>query len=848
MKGLVLKVTVLAISLFSRIASAREPFDKKELSKNLMTLRTDFNKIVEDAENFSMDFFKQVAAASAGTFDNDVDYRWDSADSSNTIHKQNNQVPLTSSTVKETTWEDTITPPTSPVAIQSFPPLLNRKKRMAVSREPAQSEPCAAQNQREYELEKRRLFELKTEVQRLNEVVALLRDQQELLQALERKSNDVNADPKTKREIQTLLQLLGVDGSKKNETQRKEPTEARIEIETIKNDLKRTAEALNRTHEMLVQEQRKEETIEEELDSQKRELGFLKVMLMSLYEKSGNRNTSADPVVGAVHRPKSLPPKMASTRQAERGDHLERASGDDVDVDKLLNLLEQSKKKKTDEDDLKSKILELEAEVKKKKEREELAKAIRKMTAKSDPSTKLAQALIALNQPQSKADDDDVEAELQSLQAAINRLRPDDDSALAPVRGKNEAQDFQAMLTKLLTQNGVPQQAGIAISGAQKPQFSPEQWFQLSQMMSKSGYGPGFSAESVYGKPLGPYRDYDYGGYDVAPPPFPRGYGAGADRQYLALLSGSYNRVNPYSLPPYDSQSSGYGAYPAYDSSRFKTPYGSNYYNPPQYKGPFVGPPPPYATENSYGNINGGPKPAYFKPQTSDVQKPFFYPGSNYAAASSLATKPASYGDVAAANYNPQFFPPMPDKAPDYPGGQQSADYGPKGYTGSGLDQSSYTVQKANDNYAVIADLKQQIGNLENVIKGLSRADYSQKPEDKETIANLEQKIYELKNVISAINQPSYDGGQNGGGYDQKASADGAGGPAYVSPPKARRRREAPDERQEPRTRIAEPDPLSQVAAFFQNYLKENSTPPGAERSGNVAELQAKLDALKTQG
>ncbi|KAL3274385.1 hypothetical protein HHI36_015783 [Cryptolaemus montrouzieri] len=440
-------------------------------------------------------------------------------------------------------------------------------------------------------------------------------------------------------------------------------------------------------------------------------------------------------------------------------------------LEKLLDVISDKESKSDDDDLFQLKLLDAVNELRKKKEKEHSAKDFLKklqsgnLESKSDDDDltdllKIQKALKALDSPQSKSDDLDVENQLKLLQREINKLRPND-LGLLPTESKAPGDDpvqFQAMLTKLIAAN--PQ-----FQGTKLPPITPQQ---LIQLQKKFNTRPAFLAPGVpdvnsgspaallngYGKlgfPYGPYST-SYGPYSSPSKYGPYGkddyspsigsYGGGYQDYSKTLLYGGsgsngYAGNNGYgsspgylgggaysgptisssysSLAPYGASKVSYtgGLLPEYQSNFSPAPYKSNYAKP---------------QEIGYtGNLYSSPPSTYASPNT--------YSGNNFFQ----APQPSSYATSPPASYLPPktFDAPGPDKL--YP------------------NQFTYATASSPYTNEKIDELKTQIYGLQNAINSYNRPEYTQSPEDRNAIYNLEQQIDELKNIVNTLNGYSGD-------------------------------------------------------------------------------------------
>ncbi|XP_050295339.1 uncharacterized protein LOC126735412 isoform X2 [Anthonomus grandis grandis] len=440
-----------------------------------------------------------------------------------------------------------------------------------------------------------------------------------------------------------------------------------------------------------------------------------------------------------------------------------------------------------------------------------LEKLINMVKEKQEPpkvnnKEKLAKLLQSLTtpKPQSKADDD-IENELKELQLAINNLKPKDDSNTINSiglennrRGKDESQDFQSMLSQIISQNNVepskvstqssvnlasnispqpiatPQLLSQFIS-SHNPQISSASQNDYSQFKNflklyesnspyfkptSANYGSG--ANSLGGTSFGltsPYENQKLSGYGSnlnSYVPYPNSIFSPSINTYESLGQNvQFSNANPimtkyqptefnkfvggFYSPSYSQKTDQYGPIISYDNHN----QGANYY---PYSQHFIVPP-----QNNYGV-----KPTSFigKYNTNSNLGQPEYPTSSAALYSGISN--SDYGGrVTQGNSGTKNkFQYSPNPGRDY----QDASFASRGYSGSTLDKP-YSATKDTNEYrnSMIYDLNQQIQSLERIINGLTKTDgYYQSPEDKTAVAGLEEKISSLKGIIESLNQPTY--------------------------------------------------------------------------------------------
>lgn len=421
---------------------------------------------------------------------------------------------------------------------------------------------CFEKNNRDDMLEKQHIEDLKYEVSKLRSVVDLLKEQQKLINSFDGDKKTMNTqemmsvlnqlnsnNEKSTKMDKTIQYPVDTPAIAKHE-----------ELGQIKVQLKEAIANLNRTKEILNLEHQKEMSLETELKSQKTEINWLKLVIENfilaqakkkLKEETNVIKTddaemktingtslvgSKNPLLGSKKSHNRTIPstvKVAEEKLMELEEMKSRESsiGDDNDRDitrrmknmkvsspksrasslsnleKLLDNLNDKQSKTLDDDDsFQLRLLDAMKQLRKKKEEESFTKdLLRKLdlnTAESksedDMLVKFQKALKALDNPQGKSDDTDIEDQLKVLQREINKLKANDDVNIFSGAPAEDNTQLQLMLTKLIANN--PQ-----FQGGKVPPISPQQLMQLQKKLIKppgmvpSGLVPPVMANSVGG-------------------------------------------------------------------------------------------------------------------------------------------------------------------------------------------------------------------------------------------------------------------------------------------------------------------------------------------------------------
>ncbi|XP_044759235.1 uncharacterized protein LOC123316974 [Coccinella septempunctata] len=727
---------------------------------------------------------------------------------------------------------------------------------------------CYEKNNRDDLLEKQHIEDLKYEVTKLRNVVDLLKEQQKLINSFDGDKKTMNTQEmmtvlnqlnnnNDKPVALDKTQQYSVDTTTKAKHE---------ELGQIKVQLKEAIDNLNRTKEILNLEHRKEMTLETELKSQKTEINWLKLIIENFIIAQAKKKIKDEPndtkiiepevktmndtnLVGAKNptvslkkthnrtipstvqmaQEKLMEMEQMHSRESSTNDENDRGfkrQMDDIKVsspkgrassmsnlEKLLDNLSDKQSKTIDDDDnFQNRIFDAIKQLRKKKEEESFTKdLIRKLQlntveskSEDDMLVKFQKALKALDNPQGKSDDLDIEDQLKVLQKEINKLKSTDVNLFTGELKSPEEDNaqLQLMLTKLIANN--PQLQGMKL-----PPITPQQ---LIQLQKKFGKRPGIVPTGMGNIAVG-------GDFGVTPPAsiinaFPAGmgkvgplygpfapnlspYGSNAYGKDLDGTSslGPYSTAygqdltkmlygsSPSNLYPSNNDfagnmgyfgNNGYLGGGTYSSgsvsgSAYST-HGSNYPSPSL--GVYGASKTPYGggVMNGYGNMYSPYKPAYGKLQDGYSSMNTY--GSQPLTYSNPAYGPKvdQYGNDKQGYGNNNFF--QITQPSTYGSGPPAPYLPPKAIDAAGPEkiygnQPSYAAGGAPYASDKIEELKTQIYALQNAISTYNRPEYTPTAEDKNTIRNLEQQIEELKGIVNSLN--GYSGEQQN--YGQQATS-----------------------------------------------------------------------------
>ncbi|XP_030746088.1 uncharacterized protein LOC115874928 isoform X2 [Sitophilus oryzae] len=347
---------IITLQLVFVLTDVNKDFPQKHIHKNLKMLKKDFNKILEDVEDFATDFFFQVRDIekyTQGLANKDYDWNDDTTSSTKPVFEHTLTPP-------ETTLDDSKlslprkkrSVPTISEPEQKFQSMKNAFKsatpntKLAGLKQPENGYEEFIQKKKSIEqvqkfddsilgqtidkttestfktdksvedtvcptnkLEKQKLDELKTEMKKLNELVSLLKDQQDFFRGMnilnEKSDNDGNSKILIKKVINELAQ-------KENDQMKDDKSS---ELGKIQLSLNNVYQKLNKTRLMLDHEHEQQNVIENELKKQINEVIGIQKMVNHLYNRnvqdwelkqSSNQEKVEDSLLGSVQKP--LPP------------------------------------------------------------------------------------------------------------------------------------------------------------------------------------------------------------------------------------------------------------------------------------------------------------------------------------------------------------------------------------------------------------------------------------------------------------------------------------------------------------------------------------------------------------
>lgn len=263
---------------------------------------------------------------------------------------------------------------------------------------------CVRETQQNQTLEAKQIKELKLEVQKLQDLVKVLQEQQKIISDLDEKPENSTHVKETRSDKE-----LEENHLPKHQIDENIPNSEQLSI--MKANLKKVIQSLNQTREFINLQNQKDKILEDELIKQKQELDALKTAVNSII----NQSTSE-----------------ARSREAQSA---ARSSEDASELKKLLSKVLPDEDNSSDDSISHAKILAFAEALKKLKKEDHVKKE------KTNDSNLMKLLLAELKKSQSKSDDIDVE-KLKNLQDEINKA--------SPKESVNFAQ-FQAILDKLIT-------------------------------------------------------------------------------------------------------------------------------------------------------------------------------------------------------------------------------------------------------------------------------------------------------------------------------------------------------------------------------------------------------------
>ncbi|KAL1497984.1 hypothetical protein ABEB36_008859 [Hypothenemus hampei] len=296
--------------------------ESTRLDRSLKILRNDFNQLIENVENFVDDVAKEIHQSSSLLenvyFNNNEDYNWQ--DNVNVKNK------FVKTAEKYDSKENEIS------------------KRTKRSPNDKKDQLCTTNTQKEIDIEQAKLQELKVEIQKLGNVVELLKDQQRIIKNLNREEDSANKPSNYLTD--TVNQLKNKEKVNKNqESDRKWENDMALKsnISNIEKELKETKEALIDTRQLVTEEKIKEDLLENAFNKQKTEMKFVKAMMENLYDNknSNKRNvltskqsSDSESILGYVHTPRPMPAfelrrnsLMQQSRQPNSADENDKKHG-----------------------------------------------------------------------------------------------------------------------------------------------------------------------------------------------------------------------------------------------------------------------------------------------------------------------------------------------------------------------------------------------------------------------------------------------------------------------------------------------------------------------------------------
>ncbi|KAF5293538.1 hypothetical protein FQA39_LY03023 [Lamprigera yunnana] len=653
---------------------------------------------------------------------------------------------------------------------------------------------------------------VKKELEKLRQLVRLLRDQQLVLNLL----SDANRPiPKTEdeNEQKQLLELLRL-------LRNNMPAQSKIANNGVPLHPSKQSEGLEKVLEEITKLQNQiqshsgsnDRTLTTELMIQKKQIATLETEVENL--KNGQaifinvspNKTSSDVVGARLHPLFAKTPHNFSIDVKKHHGKLDHAAnpkvraGNDEFFDNLLKVLDDSEPApeikenqinlNTDRNlNLENRLIDLEKQLKISQKMQQLEKKIKEIHESDAESKslgdddedlkvqvkKLQRQLKNLNKAKVQSKDlegDDILDELKSLQNAIKDLRPKEDAGQSKIGGA----ELQIMLNKLI---GVPVKP-VAVQA--HTQLTPTQVQVIKRIMALKAGNHESHSHAPAPQPMfelnGPHG-FSYGHY----PPIP--------------YNDFYGRV--YDQGAYDYHKQYYG----YPTSTTPNQYGYSSYN----KGDYV-------PKNKYGPfaqyVFGAAPYVPYKPTSYGYDAKTYVPNSGGTSYEARPPSTIHYPNSKAQTYpaNVHIAPPNNGYAQQnqqffrgYKEGE-SENYQtdrPELYTNT--QENSYAQQK-------VGDLQAQIYKLQHVIGNLNNPNYVQKPEDQQTIYELDHKIGDLKGIISHMSED-----------DDYNSAGHGDGDAYYS----RHKREITNASVQTNTTILREffEELSDVISAI-NYLSEN--------------------------
>ncbi|CAH1129019.1 unnamed protein product [Ceutorhynchus assimilis] len=154
-------------------------------------------------------------------------------------------------------------------------------------------QPVCTKTNEEIVAEKQKLDQLKAEVQKLNELISLLKDQQTMMKKIG-PENNVEVNALESSFLYKTIKML------EDERKNKQSSDSQInqELNRIKLNLQKTEDTLNKTQEILLSDRDREEVLENEIKRHNTDLKFLKVMMENLYDKTySNKQKRLEPKI-----------------------------------------------------------------------------------------------------------------------------------------------------------------------------------------------------------------------------------------------------------------------------------------------------------------------------------------------------------------------------------------------------------------------------------------------------------------------------------------------------------------------------------------------------------------------
>lgn len=292
---------------------------------------------------------------------------------------------------------------------------------------------CDAKSKYERTLEQMHIQELKQEVDKLKNIVYLLKSQQKTISSL-----DEIISPMGEAHTKKLLNALRNNSSA---TSRENTNSIHEELSSLKHDLRQTIALLNATRAFLVAEENEGLSLKDEIKKLNIELEDMKLLIQKMYRLNNSTTVSnSKEILGIpVHLPKSLPvksmDKSSQNINTDRNDDI-NPKARSSELDRLLNTFNK-------ENEVPTELSKLQEILKQNRERENIKKLLQKVIENrekpserdlfsddTDLTNQLRRVLKALDKSQSRIVDDDVEEDLKRLETAINSLQSHDASKI----------------------------------------------------------------------------------------------------------------------------------------------------------------------------------------------------------------------------------------------------------------------------------------------------------------------------------------------------------------------------------------------------------------------------------